>query len=511
VYGPLVELEEINAKCRIQLTKTLATDHNVRIVAGRGEATEDGCRGLAFFLAFDPWETSLKCPVGSARFFDAAEKNGLLSAEEAKHLSKTLIRHGAEMARVYNGAFSPFFSASRIRTILDHVDELDHLSESALAIGGSWADRLYETCPFPLQLSKHLEVQSFRSITMEGEIEFHAQSPWLAWVAALDLICIGPWAGLKPSAIMQMVQSLEQRVVRLSPNALGSAEGVLGQRVTLPMFSRGLQGVVFGLFTDVPKDQMQPILTLLLQFGETLSDIYSDLRRRAFVDALEGDLDEGELAREIINVVSPIERIIVSRNGRRAGYKIGTESVYWSGYEPIPSQQLDEKRSEHSFSVAGPNGAEIYIETLTDVSHLNPEFTRIRLENSLRKTFGSITTRSTVSGPTLSFAESRQLRKDFEAYAEDGNASLAKLRQYYVVQKIEKYWHSGTVKITNSEMKSYLEGRGRDAKNGYQVTSFVAEFEKIFTDKVIIAKTRNALSLSWSKSASAPPNKSRNT
>jgi hypothetical protein len=511
VYAPLIELEEINTKCRIQLTKTLAMRHNVRIVAGRGEETEDGCRGLAFFLAFDPWETSLKCPPGSARFFDAAEKNGLLSAEEAKQLSKTLIRHGAEMARVYNGVFSPFFSTSRIRTILDHVDDLDHLSESALAVGGSWADRLYETCPFPLQLDKHLEVQSFRSITIEGEVEFHSQSPWLAWVAALDAVCGGPWAGLKPEAIMQMVQSLEQRVVKPSLNALGSAEGVLGQRVTLPMFSRGLQGVVFGVFTDAPKDQMQPILTLLLQFGETLSDIYSDLRWKSFVDALEGDLDEDELAREIINVVSPIEKIIVSRNGRRAGYRIGTESVYWSGYEPIPSQQLDQKRSDNGFSVAGPDGAEIYIETLTNVSHLHPEFTRIRLENSLRKTFGSITTTTTVSGPTLSFAEIRQLRKDFEAYADDGKASLAKLRQYYVVKKIEKYWHSGTVKITNSEMKSYLEGRGRDAKNGYQVTSFASDFEKIFAGKVTATKTRNALSLVWSKTASADPGKSRNT
>jgi hypothetical protein len=462
-------------------------------------------------MAFDPWETSLKCPVGSVRFFDAAEKNGLLSAEEAKHLSKALIRHGAEMARVYNGVFSPFFSASRIRTILDHVDDLDHLSESALAIGGSWADRLYETCPFPLQVSKHLEVQSFRNITIEGEIEFHSQSPWLAWVAALDVVCAGPWAGLKPKAIMNMVHALQQRVVKRPSNTTGYAEGLLGQRVTLPMFSRGLQGVVFGLFTDVPKDQMQPILTLLLQFGETLSDIYSDLRRRAFADALEGDLDEDELAREIINVVSPIEKIIVSRNGRRAGYKIGTESVYWSGYEPIPSQQLDEKRSDHGFSVAGPDGAEIYIETLTNVSYLHPEFTRIRLENSLRKTFGAVTITTTVSGPTLPFAEIRQLRKDFEAYADDGKASLAKLRQYYVVQKIEKYWHSGTVKITNSEMKSYLEGRGRDAKNGYQVTSFASDFEKIFAGKVTATKTRNALSLVWRKTASADTGNSRNT
>jgi hypothetical protein len=283
----------------------------------------------------------------------------------------------------------------------------------------------------------------------------------------------------------------------------------MGRKVIIPMFSRGLQGAVVGLFTDVPKNEMEPILTSLMQFGETLSDAYSDLRLKAFSEALEGELDEEALAREVINVVSPIAKIIVSREGRQAGYKIGTESIYWAGYERMSPQQLNEKRSGHGFSVVGPHNAEIYIETLTDIPHLNPEFTRIRLENSLTKIFGSISI--VTDGPVLPFAEIRQLREELEANAAEDNVSLAKLRQYFVVQKIEKHWHRGAVRVTNSEMKSYLEGRGRDAKNGYQVTSFVAEFEKIFTDKVIIAKTRNALSLSWSKSASAPPNKSRNT
>ncbi len=254
---------------------------------------------------------------------------------------------------------------------------------------------------------------------------------------------------------------------------------------------------------------MQPILTLLLQFGESLSDIYSDLRWKALVQALEGELNEEELAREIINVVSPIAKIIVSREGRRAGYKIGTESIYLAGYEQMSPEQLDEKRSCYGFSVVGSNSAEIYIETLTDIPHLNPEFTRIRLENSLTNIFSSISI--VADGPVLLFAEIRRLREELEANVEEDNVSLAKLRQYYVVQKIEKHWHRGAVRVTNSEMKSYLEGRGRDAKNGYQVTSFVSEFEKIFTDKVTIAKTRNALSLSWSKSASTPGNKSPNT
>jgi hypothetical protein len=285
VYTPLAELEEVNTTCRIQLTKTLSTRHHVRIIAGPGELTEDRCRGLAFFLAFEPWETSLKCPPGSARFFDAAEKSGLLSPEEARRLSWGLIRNGAEMARVYNGAFSPFFSEPRVRTILNNVENLEHLSESALAIGGSWADRLFETCPFPLYPSKHLEVQSFRKITMEGELEFYSQSPWLAWIEALDLICAGPWAGFSPDSIMTMLRALEQRIIRLGPDLMNVDDEILGHKVTLPMFSRGLQGIVVGIFQDVPKNEMEPILTSLMQFGESLSDAYSDLRLKAFTEA----------------------------------------------------------------------------------------------------------------------------------------------------------------------------------------------------------------------------------
>ncbi len=121
-------------------------------------------------------------------------------------------------------------------------------------------------------------------------------------------------------------------------------------------------------------------------------------------------------------------------------------------------QQLGEKRSDHGFSVAGPDNAEIYIETLTDVPHLNPEFTRIRLENSLTKIFGSISI--VTDGPVLPFAEIRQLREELEANAEEDNVSLAKLRQYYVVQKIEKYWHRGAVRVTNSEMKKLSRRTG---------------------------------------------------
>jgi hypothetical protein len=498
VYQPILKLEETNAACRIQLTKTLSTIHKVRVVAGKGEVTEDGCRGFAFFLAFEPWETCLKHPPGSARFFDAAEKTGLLLPQEAEQLSKTLIRHGAEMARVYSGVFSPFFSDPRVRTILTSVDDLNHLSESGLAIGGSWADRLHETCPFPLYPNNHLGVKSFRRITMEGELEFYAQSPWLAWVEALDLICGGPWAGFRPDSIMKMVTALEQRVVRHKSAPVEIADEILGHKVVLPMFSRGLQGVVFGIFTDVPKAELEPILTLLLQFGETVSDAYADFRWHSFLSAMKGDLDEETLAREVINVVSPIARIIVSRGDRQAGFKIGSESNYWAGYQPLSKKELLSVDYQNGFTIVGPDQAEIYIEPITNIPNLNPEFTRVRLENHLNQALASIL--APPDGLALAFADVRELREDFEAYTKEDNASLAKLRQFYVVQKIEKYWHRSIVRVTNSELKGFLEEQlGREVKNGYQVTSFAGDFEKIFSGKITATKTRSALSLSWNK------------
>jgi len=494
VYKPLSELEDANTNCRIQLYKTLAEFHKVRTVGGRGEETEDQCRGFGMFFAFEPWETSLRCPPGSARFFDVAEKNGLLSSRDSTELSRILVRHGAGMAKVYNGKFSPFFSTSRVRTIFDNIDELDQLSQSALAIGGAWVDRLFETCPFPFQPSRHLEVQSFRQTTFEGEIEYYSRSPWLAWVEALDLICLGPWVGLQPSTIALMIQGLEERVLN-SGTGLIDSKDVLGRKVALPMFSRGVQGVVLGLFNDVPKSEMEPILTSLIQFGESLSDVYADLRWKHFVDALEGALDEEDLAREVINVISPVAKLIVSREGRRVGHRLVYENTYMAGYEPLTIAELNANRSSYGFSIAGPNGTEIYIEPITDIPHINPRFTRIRLENYLSLVFGSTSPDS--SGEPLSNKRVQQLLGEYEPYSKDAAASIAKLRQYYVILKVAQHWADGSVKVTNNELKRYFEQQGREPKNGYQVTSFASEFEKIFEEKVTATKTRNALSLSW--------------
>ena len=233
---------------------------------------------------------------------------------------------------------------------------------------------------------------------------------------------------------MQMIAALQQKVIKKSSRSIDINDEVLGHKVSLPMFSRGLQGIVSGIFTDVPKAKLEPILTSILQFGETISDAYADLRWQAFASALQNDLSEEKLAREVVNVVSPVAKIIVKRGDHRIGFKIADESIYWAGYQTLSKQELASESFMKGFTVTGPKHTEIYIEPIADIPNLNPEFARVRLENALQHTFAAIAP-PPPSGLALAFSDVRALREDFEAYTREDEPSLAKLKQYYVVQK----------------------------------------------------------------------------
>ena len=127
------------------------------------------------------------------------------------------------------------------------------------------------------------------------------------------------------------------------------------------------------------------------------------------------------------------------------------------------------------------------------------EFTRTQLESLLNYTIGVVT--SSFNEAHLSFADTQVLLAEYEVVSQSG-ASVAKHRQHFAVIKVHKSWEKGQVNLSNAELKGYLEDKlGREVSSGYQATSYVSEFEKIFDGKVSVTKTRNAISMSWSKKA----------
>ena len=428
-----------------------------------------------------------------------AERSGLIETSDAALLSYTLLRHGADLAAIYDGHFRSYFDDPRIRTILSQRDELEHLSSSGLAVSGAWVDRFYETCPMPLIPERHLESQTFQNIAPsdDAEIEFYAKTPWLAWAEALDLITMGPWLGLHAQEVVDILNTLRDLAVRKQRGYPSVGKRVLGEKVVIPFFSNGLQGVVFGFFHGVDQSQKELMHTTLVQFGQTLADTYASLRLRRLTETIGETTHLDGLAREILYVVSPVRKLILSRERGRIGYALAKEHNYWAGYRTLAtSGDFERDPTAMGFTMDGPRGIAIYIEPLTDVPNFHHEFTHIRIEMCLRRCF---THMHEESSPALSNGHLSDLHSELSAAVVEEGVSIAKLRQYYIISRVQAHWEAGRVSVTNLEMKRFLERQlGKEVRNGYQVTSYVAEVDKIFDGKVMIQKTRNSLSLTWS-------------
>lgn len=492
-YAPLLDraLEDANLNARVRLWDILAQNRVNVAASDNTGGGEENLRGLAFFFALDPWMTSLRCPPGAAGFFSAARRSKLITDAEALLLEDALTKIGRQTAETYKGPFEKFFEDRKVSQILNSTERRSML-QAGLRVPENWVDSLFEECLFPLHPERHMAIQYFEPLKIVEEVEFYSKSPWLAWTEALDLVCLGPWAGLKPQSILEMV------------DALGKTKGTatfqnsfIGHKVTLPVTSRGLQGVVFAFFRDAPLERAK-IFQSLLQFGGALGDVYADLRWTAFLEALKsGGQSEAEIAREVVNVVSPISKVIVQRGQRSAGYKIlKQEGGYWGGYQELTKSECEATPSETRFDVPGLEGLKIFVEPIPDLPSIDPEFARIRLQHNLGKALDQATHYD--EGEILTLEE---VEKEFSR-SEGGKAgasSVPKLRKHFVISTVRDRWKEGNARITNNALKAFLANAlGHEPQSGFQITSFISDTQGIFPGKVRVTKeSSNSISLSW--------------
>jgi hypothetical protein len=425
-----------------------------------------------------------------------AQRAGLVTAADAVDLSRTLLTHCLAYAARYQGRFRSFFDEPLVRSLLDQIDDLEHLAASGLDVGAQFVDRLSELSPVPLVPERHLESQSFQNVKLMGEVQYYARTPWLAWAEAIDLISLGPWVGFRAQEVALILESLKTLATEKKLIAAKvEYDIVLGEKIAIPFFSNGLQGVVVGFFHGIDQNQKDLMYTTLMQYGQTLADAYASLRMQRLTEMFGRHLHLDGLAREILNVVSPVKKLILSRERGRIGYALLTEHNYWAGYRRLAAAP-DFERDTIGFTIDSPNGVAIYIEPLTDVPNFHHQFTHIRIEMCLRRCFGA--SAESRRADALSNGQLNDLHSVLSAVVEEQSVSLAKLRQFYIISRVQAKWEDGRVNVTNFEMKQFLEQElGKEVKTGYQVTSYVGEIEKMFDNRVEIRKTRNSLSISW--------------
>lgn len=494
-YSPLIALEAINNQCRSTLAKLLINRHDVRIAAVVDDYRQAQIRGAAWFAAFDPWNTCWRQPPGSFSPFGVAGRSGIIAPNDARRLSYTLLRRGAAISGVYNGRFSSYFRDPRIKFFLEHAGNPEHLDESGLGLGFSFVDYFFERCPWPFVPDKELKIQVFTDIPSKGNLRFYAQTPWLTWADTLDIIGFGPWIGWEPDEILHLTENLEL-LSEEKPTDLKIRDRNLGQRIAIPLFSNGLQGSLLGIFNEVPEERKSAIHTTLLQFGQTLADAYAEMRITRFSGILLTSLPVEELAKEAVYAFSPVNKVIVETRQGQAGYKLCYEHNYWAGYQQLTLDEMRDRARAGWFTLQCAQRIAVHIEPLIDVVNLNPDFFRIRLESGFRRLVTPVG--GVIADGGLSLHEVQRRVRELEIYMDDGNPSYAKMRQYYVAQQIERDLHAGETRITNMRLKAFLEERtGKKARNGYQISSYIGDVERVFPNKLKAEKTRNGVSISW--------------
>jgi hypothetical protein len=169
-------------------------------------------------------------------------------------------------------------------------------------------------------------------------------------MSALDIAAFGAWTGLSVKDAGQALSWLQKpsdhadaEDIVLSPN--GSAE-----RLVMPFFSHGFQGTVFGFFIGLQDAQKEHILKALVQFGQSLADNYAFFRRNDCLKKLQQKRDAASLASALLGVVSPVEHLVVEKDGRHHAYSLKREDGYWAGYHELRGGHAAELGRELEFA-----------------------------------------------------------------------------------------------------------------------------------------------------------------
>jgi hypothetical protein len=243
---------------------------------------------------------------------------------------------------------------------------------------------------------------------------------------------------------------------------------------------------VFGTFTGLEASQKEPVFKALVQFGQSLSDAYASLRRNDCLQILKRDRDAASIASAFLKVVSPIEHLIVEKDGRFCSYSLEREDGYWAKYREFRgalaaelSQQIENQgkcfKLEQSYM---GDRFMLLIKPVEDSESLDPVFTWISLEARLSE---SLHVQSTAgSRDPLSLSMLTSIKEALESKSLHGpeatsrsRGDIGRLKRLCIIELIIENFERGEIELTNHTLKSRLEKKlGPRAPlklNGYQI------------------------------------------
>ncbi len=478
----LSELASINSQSSAHLREIL---ESYGISFNHGGGTSRAC-GTAYFTAFDPDFTCLRFPPLTVRFFQDAVKFNVLTSADAQEISFQVARCCQRHGQEYKGAFSGNLSGGIFGDFLAGAMTRNGFLYKELVYG--WCvDAFAAHMLWPVIPDFHLRVSGYRpvGVTKQG-ILGRGRGPFLRFVNAVDIAALGACGGLSVNSVMLALSWLNEPSIAAESPDIGLQVSEGSERLILPFFSYGFQGAVFGSFTGLNTSQKEPVFKALIQFGQSLSDAYACLRRNDCLQILKRDREVNSIASAFLKVVSPVEHLIVEKDGRFCSYSLEREDGYWARYCELRgaaaaelSQQVGHQGKCFTLQQNYMGDRfRLFVKPVEDSESLDPIFTWISLEARLSEALQVVGV--TGARDPLSLSMLASIKEALESKSLHGpeatnrsRGDIGRLKRLCIIELIIENFERGEIELTNHTLKSRLEKklgpRAPIKLNGYQI------------------------------------------
>ncbi len=480
----LSELASINRQTSAHLRAILASD-GVSFNYSDKDSTPRA-RGTVCFAAFDPDFACLRYPPLTVRFFQDAVKFNVFTNAEAQEISFLVALCCQKHGQDYKGAFSADLSSGIFGDFLAGAMTRDGFLYRE-SVYGWCVDAFAAHLPWPVIPDFHLRLTGYRPARVSRQdILGRGRGPFLRFVNAIDIAAFAACGALSVKSVLQALSWLSEPSNAVDSSDIAVEVSKSSERLVLPFFSYGFQGAVFGSFIGLEASQKEPVFKALAQFGQSLSDAYASLRRNDCIQILKRNRDAPSIASAFLKVVSPVEHLIVEKDGMFCSYSLEREDGYWAKYRERRGtsaaeigQQFEQqgKCFSRQQNYMGDR-FRLLVEPVADSASLDPIFTWISLEARLSETL-HVAGASAAADP-LSLGVLKSIKESLESKTSNepealnrSRGDIGRLKRLCIIELIIENYERGEIELTNHTLKARLEKklgpRAPIKLNGYQI------------------------------------------
>jgi hypothetical protein len=467
-------LGNLYQSCSTHLFKNLAQ----RGIAYWWDKTDLPKGGVAFFY-YDSISACLRLMPKAPRFFSASVKSGIVGPADAHLLSRELLKTSHQMLERYSGCFADELKTGIIGESIRRgadPDDLDlHDAHQALT-----PDDIFANLPWPLIPSEHFkDAQSAPAGLRSNYIAEASREPLRATNTAAEVTVFGP--SFLPDASHTIQQILA--VLRGEPGtttAIASEDHV--QKLIIPCFVSGFQGIAFGVFQRLPGRLEQFVASQLQQFCATVGENVAALRAEACKTALRNATGLWDYAQAFLGLLPPMEHFICVRGKEKVGLRLIREGSYLGGYRKKNSADIDQALAGQQNHRLNPldADAQVYAQLASGFENLSSTFTILRM----RPRIDSMPMLSADNMEPLTQAELNAIHAGLRRQIKQSRGAIAATKKLFLIENVLQYYERKEITLSNSMAKEFVERTLGRSVTGYHVTGKAAKKFEIDAQKL---------------------------